>query len=99
MVPMAFWPMPWAMAAEHEKPAAVAANKQDEETSEWRRFIATAPAELPPHYRDVIVWELIDGLPHAEIALRLGRREGAAKMLLLRAMTRIATVLGVRRSE
>ena len=63
------------------------------------RRLTAALAELPLHYRDVIVWAHIDGLPHAEIARRLGRSEDASKMLLLRAMTRIATVLGVRRSD
>ena len=42
--------------------------------------------ELPAHYREVIVLSRLSGLPHAEIAQRLGKSEGAVRNLLYRGL-------------
>ncbi|HZL98875.1 MAG TPA: sigma-70 family RNA polymerase sigma factor [Planctomycetota bacterium] len=41
---------------------------------------------LPPHYRDVIRLARLEGLPLAEVAVRLGRSEDAVRNLLFRAL-------------
>jgi RNA polymerase sigma-70 factor (ECF subfamily) len=48
---------------------------------------------LPGHYREVIALSRIAGLPHAEIAERMGKNEGAVRMLLSRALARLAELL------
>lgn len=49
--------------------------------------------QLPEDYRDVIVLARIVGLGHSEIAARLGRSEGATRVLLSRALARLATLV------
>jgi RNA polymerase sigma-70 factor (ECF subfamily) len=49
-----------------------------------------ALAALPEEYREVILLSRVVGLPHAEVAERLGRSEGATRMLLARALARLA---------
>jgi RNA polymerase sigma-70 factor (ECF subfamily) len=56
---------------------------------DWARA-EEALAALPEEYREVILLARVVGLPHAEIALRLGRSEGATRMLLSRALARLA---------
>jgi RNA polymerase sigma-70 factor (ECF subfamily) len=55
--------------------------------------LADALAGLPPDYRDVVVLRHIEGLPFKEVAQRLERSEGAARMLWLRAIDRLRQVL------
>ena len=45
---------------------------------------------LPEDYREVITLARIAGLSHATIALEMGRGEGAVRMLLQRALARLA---------
>lgn len=52
-----------------------------------------AMAKLPSSYRDIIALAYFDRLPHAEIAERLGRSVEASRMLLSRALTRLAKLL------
>lgn len=59
---------------------------------EVRRFEA-AFAKLPPDYRDVLVLAKVVGLPHGEVAARLGRSDAAVRQLLCRARARLATLL------
>ena len=42
--------------------------------------------QLKPHYRDIIVFRIIDGLSFDEIATRMGKSSGAVRMLWLRAL-------------
>ncbi len=51
-------------------------------------------AELADDHREVILLARVVGLPHAEIAERMDRSEGAVRVLLHRALARLATVLG-----
>jgi RNA polymerase sigma-70 factor (ECF subfamily) len=50
-------------------------------------------SELPEEYRRVIVASRLVGQSHAEIAAELGRTEGAVRMLLHRALARLAAVM------
>jgi RNA polymerase sigma factor (sigma-70 family) len=47
-------------------------------------------AELPERYREVIVEARLLGTPHAELAARWGRNEGAVRALLFRALATLA---------
>jgi RNA polymerase sigma-70 factor (ECF subfamily) len=42
--------------------------------------------ELPADYREVILLRNVEGLSHAEVAERMGRKEGAVRMLWVRAL-------------
>lgn len=59
---------------------------------EMLRFEA-AFDRLDQDHRDVIVWSRLVGLPHREIAERLGRSEQAVRSLLSRALARLSTEL------
>ena len=50
--------------------------------------------ELPEDYREVIVQFRLLGLSHAEIAEQMGRSENAVRLLLSRALARLATLVG-----
>lgn len=54
--------------------------------SERHRQLQHALAELPDHYRRIIELRNLHGLPFDEIANRLNRSSGAARMLWLRAI-------------
>ena len=55
--------------------------------------LRTALAGLPADYREIIELAYYEHLPHAEIAARLGRTVDASKMLLSRAIARLARQL------
>jgi RNA polymerase sigma-70 factor (ECF subfamily) len=55
--------------------------------------IERAFARLPEDWREVLVLVRLEGLPHAEVARRLGRSESATRTLLSRALARLATEL------
>lgn len=67
-------------------PSADAAAREELERA--RRLLG----ELPPRYRQVIELARVEGLRHAEIARRMGVRETASRMLLSRALARLATL-------
>jgi RNA polymerase sigma-70 factor (ECF subfamily) len=48
---------------------------------------------IPADYREVILLFHLVGFTHAEIAARLGRTEGAVRVLLFRALARVAELL------
>lgn len=50
--------------------------------------------QLPEDYRRVIQWRLLDGLPVAEVAERLGRSEAAIHMLFHRALKQLRDLMG-----
>lgn len=50
--------------------------------------------KLKPEYKQVVMLKKIEGLSHAEIAERLGKKEGAMRMLLARAMAALAIAYG-----
>jgi RNA polymerase sigma-70 factor, ECF subfamily len=53
--------------------------------SEVARLVHVTVDNLPPHYRNVLEWKYVDGLPVAEIAARLELSFKAAESLLTRA--------------
>jgi RNA polymerase sigma-70 factor (ECF subfamily) len=52
-------------------------------------LLAEALARLPADYREVIVLRNLEDLPFAEVAERMGRAAGAARMLWVRALARL----------
>ena len=50
-------------------------------------------AALPENYRRVVEMHHVEGLSHADIAERLGIQEPHSRVLLSRALARLATVL------
>lgn len=58
---------------------------------EYARFLA-AMALLPPEQRQVVEWAQLEGVPHKEIARRLGISEPNSRMVLSRALARLAKI-------
>lgn len=54
--------------------------------NEQRLALGKVLESLPEDYREVILLRNIQELPHEEVAKRMGRSEGAARMLWLRAL-------------
>jgi RNA polymerase sigma-70 factor (ECF subfamily) len=54
--------------------------------------VAAALARLPLDMQQVLLLRHVDGLAHADIALRLGRTESAVRMLYLRALRRLREI-------
>lgn len=57
-------------------------------------LLAEALDRLPEDYREVIVLRNIEGLSHEETAIRMGRAQGAVRMLWVRAIGRLRKELG-----
>ncbi len=72
-----------AMAAE-PSPSQAALDREAQER------LLDAFAKLDDTQRDVIRWARVDQLPHREIAARLGTTEGNSRVLLARALARLA---------
>jgi RNA polymerase sigma-70 factor (ECF subfamily) len=51
--------------------------------------LAAVLAQLPEDMQLVVLYRVVDGLPHAAIAERLGRTPAAVRMLYLRALRRL----------
>jgi RNA polymerase sigma-70 factor (subfamily 1) len=56
--------------------------------------LAVALEQLPAEMQQVLLLRLIDDLPHAAIAHRLGRSEQATRMLYVRAVRQLREVFG-----
>jgi RNA polymerase sigma-70 factor (ECF subfamily) len=56
--------------------------------------LADALERLAPDYREVVVLRGLQGLPFEEVARRLGRKPGAARMLWARALERLGREMG-----
>jgi RNA polymerase sigma-70 factor (ECF subfamily) len=52
-------------------------------------LLAEVLERLPEDFREVIILRNLEGLPHEEVARRMGRNSGAARMLWLRALARL----------
>jgi RNA polymerase sigma-70 factor (ECF subfamily) len=61
---------------------------------ELAALVADQLAQLPPHYREVIVLRNLEGLPFPEVARRMGRTPGAARILWLRALDQLRAAHG-----
>ena len=58
-------------------------------------MIADQIANLPPDYQEVLVLRHMEGLPFEQVAKRMGRSSGSARMLWLRALESLRKSLGV----
>jgi RNA polymerase sigma factor (sigma-70 family) len=65
----------------------------DHQRQERQVQLALALDRLPADYREVIVLRNLEGLPHEEIARRMGRGTGAVRMLWVRALARLKQML------
>jgi RNA polymerase sigma-70 factor (ECF subfamily) len=65
---------------------------QDAVRREDQARLLAAIAELPERHRKVLELVHLDGLPHREVAERLGIDEAHSRVLLARAMARLATI-------
>jgi RNA polymerase sigma-70 factor (ECF subfamily) len=72
------------LAAGTSTPSAQAARR------EQAVILADALARLPADYREVIILRNLEQLPFEEIARRLGRSSGAARMLWARALEKLS---------
>ncbi len=63
--------------------------------AQWdeKQRIQSMIPRLPPHYRQVIVWRSLEGLPFAEVANRLGMEEKRTRALWLRAVSKLREIL------
>jgi RNA polymerase sigma-70 factor (ECF subfamily) len=57
-------------------------------------LLADALEKLPADYRQVFVLRNIEHIPFNEIAVRMGRSPGAARVLWTRAMRRLSELVG-----
>jgi RNA polymerase sigma-70 factor (ECF subfamily) len=71
------------LAASGSSPSQQAARHEQEV------LLADALARLPDDYREVIVLRNLQGLSHEEVARRMNRSAGAARMLWVRALARL----------
>lgn len=72
--------------ASSRTPSRAAAGREQKE-----RFL-DALRQLPDDQRQVVEWAHLEGLPHKEIARRLGVSEANSRMILSRALARLAKV-------
>ncbi len=76
------------LAAPGSSPSQQAARNEQEV------LLADVLARLPEDYREVIILRNLAGLPHEEVARRMGRNVGAVRMLWVRALARLRQELG-----
>jgi RNA polymerase sigma-70 factor (ECF subfamily) len=62
---------------------------QQAERREQAALVADQLAQLPAHYREVIVLRNLEGLPFEEVARRMKRTAGGVRILWLRALDRL----------
>lgn len=62
----------------------------------WEQVVHDALGQLPDRERDVIVLRLLEGRDTAETAIALGISESGVRLILLRAMTRLRRMKGLR---
>lgn len=77
-----------AMLADH-RPSA----ESDASLQEHLIRLADALAQLTPDYRDVIVMRHLEGIPFSEVAKRMDRTSGATRMLWLRAIEQLRSMM------
>jgi RNA polymerase sigma-70 factor (subfamily 1) len=62
--------------------------------NERQAQLQEAIAKLTPECRDVLRWRYVDGLPTKEIAERIGKTDGAVRVLLTRTLHKLQELLG-----
>lgn len=78
----------------HEVYKTLGTPSRDMMAQEHMAEIEAAFDQLPDEYREVITLARIAGLPHNEIAARLGKSVGAVRQLLGRGLVQLAELLG-----
>ncbi len=58
--------------------------------------LLSAMEQLPPEQREALRLRYVDGLPSKEIAERLGKSDGAVRVMLTRSLARLQEILGLR---
>jgi RNA polymerase sigma-70 factor (ECF subfamily) len=53
-----------------------------------------AIAQLPRENQDILRWRYVDGLPTKEIAAKVGKSDGAVRVLLTRTLHKLQAILG-----
>jgi RNA polymerase sigma-70 factor (ECF subfamily) len=53
-----------------------------------------AVAQLPEESRDVLRWRYVEGLPTKEIAEKIGKTDGAVRVMLTRTLHKLQQILG-----
>jgi RNA polymerase sigma-70 factor (subfamily 1) len=53
-----------------------------------------AIAQLPSENQDILRWRYVDGLPTKEIAAKVGKTDGAVRVLLTRTLHKLQAILG-----
>lgn len=74
--------------------ASIASPSQQASQREQAVLLADALSRLPDHYRDVLVLRHLEGLPFAQVALRMGRSLDSVEKLWLRALGRLRELMG-----
>lgn len=59
-----------------------------------QELLLAALAELPEQQREALRLRYVEGLPSKEIAERLGKTDGAVRVMLTRSLVRLQTLLG-----
>lgn len=75
-----------------EPPAAQRSPSMAAADAEERERFRQAMAALPEAQRQIVQWAHFDGLPHQQIAERLGVTEAHSRMLLSRALAKLAKI-------
>jgi RNA polymerase sigma-70 factor (ECF subfamily) len=59
-----------------------------------RADLAAALADLPTSQLDAVRLRVVEELPYAQVAMRLGCSEGAARVRVTRGLARLAEAMG-----
>ena len=78
--------------------SATASPSQQAAQHEQQVVLADMLNELPADYREVIILRNLEELSHGEVAQRMGRTEGAVRMLWVRALQELRELAQRRRS-
>src|SRR5262249_55645970 len=62
--------------------------------NERQQMLNEALAQLPAETRDVLRWRYVEGLPTKGIADRIGRWDGAVRVMLTRTLHKLQQLLG-----
>jgi RNA polymerase sigma-70 factor (ECF subfamily) len=81
------------LAASGSSPSAKA------EQSEQELLLADVLAKLPADHREVVILRTLEGLPHEEVARRMGRTTGAVRMLWVRALAGLRAAMAGKNSQ
>jgi RNA polymerase sigma-70 factor (ECF subfamily) len=79
-----------ALATSLQSPSGSAAQREEQAR------LLEAYARLEPAQQQIITWARLEGQSHREIATRLGVTEGNSRVMLARALSRLARLAGAR---